>query len=147
MASFFGPSPAQQKTLDDLKLFIASHAYSPTIAELAEMAGITNTAVSERVGGLLRKGCVTNRPGIARCLVPVVAPEQLPEMQSSANAQVNGLELGEDLQKLRQEAERYRYLRDHGAQFLGSNQWYSGEDLDERVDAGIARTTNTKAIC
>lgn len=71
MTTYAGPSPGQQKTLDDIKAFIAQHGFSPSVAELAEMAGIANNAVAQRIDALVRKGCISRRPGASRSLMPV----------------------------------------------------------------------------
>lgn len=70
MTNYVGPSPAQQKTLDDIKTFIAQHGFSPTVMELSQMAGIANNAVGQRIDALVRKGCVTRRRGASRSLMP-----------------------------------------------------------------------------
>lgn len=71
MPTYVGASPAQQKTLDDVKIFIAQHGFSPTVVELSQMAGITNNAVGQRIDALVRKGCLSRRPGASRSLMPV----------------------------------------------------------------------------
>ena len=71
MTTYAGPSPGQQKTLDDIKAFIAQNGFSPTVAELAKIAGIANNAACQRIDALVKKGCLSRRPGASRSLVPV----------------------------------------------------------------------------
>lgn len=44
----------------------------------------------------------------------------------------------EDLDALRRDAERYRWLRARAVRVNGSEMWWSGEYLDTRVDTGLA---------
>lgn len=71
MPRSIGPTPTQLETLDDIKAFLAKNGFSPTVMELAHMAGITNNAVGQRIDALVRKGCLNRRPGASRSLVPV----------------------------------------------------------------------------
>lgn len=54
-------------------------------------------------------------------------------------APVATLEPGEDLNQLRAEARRYRWLRERAVRVQGSNIWYQGDALDVRVDVGLDR--------
>ena len=42
----------------------------------------------------------------------------------------------DELEALRLEADRYRWLRNHSVRIQGSVLWYSGAALDIRVDIG-----------
>lgn len=42
----------------------------------------------------------------------------------------------DELEALRQDAERYRWLRSHAVRIQGSEIWYAGGALDIRVDVG-----------
>jgi Mn-dependent DtxR family transcriptional regulator len=61
-------SPVEQQTLNQIRTFITANGYSPTIAELARLAGVNGNAVSERVERLLAKGAITKKPRIARSI-------------------------------------------------------------------------------
>lgn len=71
MTTLAPPSPAQLTTLNDIKAFIASNKYSPTIMELSTIAGVCNNAMAQRVDALVKKGWLTRRRGLSRSLVPV----------------------------------------------------------------------------
>jgi SOS-response transcriptional repressor LexA len=61
--------PAHLKvTLDLIKGFIGVHGYSPTIRELAALAGITSSAVQFRVRRLEEHGSITKNDGAARSI-------------------------------------------------------------------------------
>lgn len=52
----------------------------------------------------------------------------------------------EDLDVLRRDADRYRWLRAHAVRIQGSEVWYAGGALDIRVDVGrdhVAEQTKT----
>lgn len=71
MQNYAQPTAAQLSTLNDIKSFIAKNGYSPTILELASIAGIRGNALAQRVDGLVRKGLVSRQRGLSRSLVPV----------------------------------------------------------------------------
>lgn len=41
-----------------------------------------------------------------------------------------------ELEQLKLDAERYRWLRSHAVRIQGSEVWYAGQALDIRVDVG-----------
>lgn len=65
------PSKVQLETLKHIKEYIETHQYSPTIAELAALAGVTPNCVAERLGALVKLKLVRKTPGIARSIRPV----------------------------------------------------------------------------
>ncbi|MCY1248203.1 hypothetical protein D9M72_616070 [compost metagenome] len=56
------PSPKQLETLEHI---------SPTVAELAKLAGIHCNAVQDRINALDRKGLITRTAGTGRTIRPV----------------------------------------------------------------------------
>jgi SOS-response transcriptional repressor LexA len=89
MTLYIGPSPTQQKTLDDIRLFISQHGFSPTIQELCEMAGIANNAAAQRVDALVKKGYVSRRRGVARSLLPVETSQKASLIVTGNNNQIS----------------------------------------------------------
>lgn len=63
-------SPKQAETLQHIRDFIAEKGYSPTVAELANLAGINENAVQDRINALDRKGLIKRAAGIARTIRP-----------------------------------------------------------------------------
>lgn len=47
-----------------------------------------------------------------------------------------------DWEQIRQNADRYLWLRRHSVRIQGSEMWYQGAALDIRVDVGRDRTAN-----
>lgn len=58
----------EAETLRLIQIFIQKNGYSPTIAELAESAGVFNNAMCERIARLHNKGAITKTPRIARSI-------------------------------------------------------------------------------
>lgn len=52
----------------------------------------------------------------------------------------------DELEVLRRDAERYRWLRTHAVRIQGSAVWYGGEALDIRVDVGLEHIDQIKDI-
>ncbi|MDT4832799.1 LexA repressor [compost metagenome] len=77
------PSPKQAETLQHIRQFIAEKGYSPTVAELAEMAGINCNAAQDRITILDRKGLITKAAGAGRTIRP--ADDQSPTPAGSAS--------------------------------------------------------------
>lgn len=67
------PSKVQLETLKHIKEYIEKHQYSPTIAELAAAAGVTQNCIAERLGALVKLKLVSKTRGIARSIRPVSA--------------------------------------------------------------------------
>jgi repressor LexA len=64
------PTPKQAETLQHIRDFIADKGYSPTVAELAELAGIHCNAAQDRIKVLVRKGLITRTAGTGRTIRP-----------------------------------------------------------------------------
>ena len=64
------PTAAQAETLDHIRAFIDDKGYSPTIAELAKLAGVRGNAIQLRIDGLEQKGLITRTARIARSIRP-----------------------------------------------------------------------------
>jgi SOS-response transcriptional repressor LexA len=64
------PSPKQAETLQHIRDFIADKGYSPTVAELADLADVHCNAVQGRIDGLVRKGLITRAERISRSIRP-----------------------------------------------------------------------------
>jgi len=62
------PTPKQAETLEHIRNFISDKGYSPTVSELAAIAGIRGNAVQDRLDALERKGLVTRTPGAMRTI-------------------------------------------------------------------------------
>lgn len=78
------PSKPQLETLEHIRQYIAKHGYSPTLADLAELAGVRQNCIAERLGALVKLKLITKTPGIARSVrlltyVPEVTKEAPPE--------------------------------------------------------------------
>lgn len=65
----------QRKTLQELRDFIASRKYPPTMSELGDRLGVAAASVHQLVKQLERKGYVTSEPRKARSLSVVRDPE------------------------------------------------------------------------
>lgn len=65
------PSPKQAETLQHIREFIAEKGYSPTVAELAKLAGTNENAVQDRINALVRKGLITRTARTSRSIRPV----------------------------------------------------------------------------
>lgn len=70
---------AQRKTLKELRDFIASRKYPPTMSELGERLGVAAASAHQLVKQLERKGYVTREARKARSLSVVRDPEDRPE--------------------------------------------------------------------
>lgn len=64
------PTAKQSETLSHIKGYIAKHGYSPTVAELATLAGIHDNALQVRLQGLQRKRLITRTPSTPRSIRP-----------------------------------------------------------------------------
>ncbi|MWV17523.1 hypothetical protein F3I16_15890 [Pseudomonas sp. L-22-4S-12] len=64
------PTTPQAETLGHIRDFINTKGYSPTIAELAKLAGIRGFAMQNRIEGLERKKLITRTARIARSIRP-----------------------------------------------------------------------------
>lgn len=68
----------QAEMLQTIRDFTASHGYPPTVRELGAAAGgITNNAIQGHIKALIRKGHLTQTPGLSRSLRPVEAGQKL----------------------------------------------------------------------
>jgi repressor LexA len=67
---------AQRRTLKEVRDFIASRKYPPTMKELGAQLGVTGTSAHQLIKQLERKGYVTRQPRQARSLAVVREPEQ-----------------------------------------------------------------------
>lgn len=65
------PSKPQLETLEHIRQYIEKHGYSPTLADLAELAGVRQNCIAERLGALVKFKLITKTPGIARSIRPV----------------------------------------------------------------------------
>lgn len=65
------PSPKQADTLQHIRSFIEEKGFSPTVAELAELAGVNDNAVQCRIDALQRKGLITRVTGASRTIRPI----------------------------------------------------------------------------
>ena len=65
---FSRPTPRQAEALAAIERFQLDNGFAATLADLAKVLGISNSAVVGLVAALRRKGMVTSRPGIARSL-------------------------------------------------------------------------------
>ncbi len=74
---FNRPTPRQAEALAAIERFPIDNGYPPSLADLARLLGVSNSAVVGLVAALRRKGMVTSRPGIARSLrsLHVVRPD------------------------------------------------------------------------
>jgi len=66
----------QRRTLKEVREFIVSRKYPPTMNELGELLGVTAASAHQQVKQLERKGYVTREPRKARSLAVVREPEQ-----------------------------------------------------------------------
>ncbi|MNF56112.1 LexA repressor [compost metagenome] len=64
------PSPKQAETLQHIRDFIANKGYSPTVAELAELADVHCNAVQDRIDALERKGLICRTARVCRSIRP-----------------------------------------------------------------------------
>ncbi|MOA63400.1 LexA repressor [compost metagenome] len=64
------PSPMQAETLQHIRQFIDEKGYSPTVAELAELAGGHCNAVQGRIDALEHKGLIKRTARISRSIRP-----------------------------------------------------------------------------
>ncbi|MEB2870349.1 LexA family protein [Pseudomonas rhizosphaerae] len=60
------PTKPQLETLEHIRQYIAKHGYSPTLADLAELASVRQNCIAERLGALVKLKLITKTPGIAR---------------------------------------------------------------------------------
>jgi len=69
----------------------------------------------------------------------IVQPQSAPEPQLPAlrHNPVGALEPSDDLEQLRADARRYRWLRERHVRIQGGVTWRQGEGLDARVDEGL----------
>ncbi|MCY1360375.1 LexA repressor [compost metagenome] len=64
------PSPMQAETLQHIRSFIEEKGYSPTVDELAGLAGVHCNAVQGRIDALEHKGLITRAKRISRSIRP-----------------------------------------------------------------------------
>jgi hypothetical protein len=60
----------------------------------------------------------------------------------SKQQRFNKTEIPTDWEEVRQNADRYLWLREHAVRIQGSGTWYQGAALDIRVDVGRDRMAN-----
>lgn len=77
-----GPTPGQQRMLDAIKTFMASHGMAPTLVELSEMLGIKPPSVHEQVSAMIRKGLLRHSPRKVRSLEVVEKILRIPHLVS-----------------------------------------------------------------
>jgi len=65
------PSMPQLETLEHIRQYIEKHGYSPTLADLAELASVRQNCIAERLGALVKFKLITKTPGIARSIRPI----------------------------------------------------------------------------
>lgn len=70
------PTKQQLETLDHIRQYVAKHGYSPTLADLAELASVRQNCIAERLGALVKLQLITKTPGIARSIRPAKSKEQ-----------------------------------------------------------------------
>jgi repressor LexA len=70
---------AQRRTLKEVREFIASKKYPPTMKEIGTQLGVTGASAHQLIKQLERKGYVTRQPRKARSLTVVREPEQVLE--------------------------------------------------------------------
>lgn len=73
-----GITDAQQRTLKEVREFIARRKYPPTMKELGELLGVTAASAHQQVKQLERKGYVAREPQKARSLSVLREPERSP---------------------------------------------------------------------
>lgn len=64
------PTEKQAETLGHIRQFIADNGYSPTVLELASIAGVRGNAIQGRIDALRRKGLVTLSQKACRTIRP-----------------------------------------------------------------------------
>ena len=64
------PTTPQAETLGHIRDFINAKGYSPTIAELAKLAGVRGNAIQLRLEGLEQKSLITRTARISRSIRP-----------------------------------------------------------------------------
>lgn len=67
---------SQQKTLEEIRQFIARRKLPPTMQELADLLGVTAASVHEQVTQLVRKGYLSREPRKARNLTILHGPAE-----------------------------------------------------------------------
>lgn len=75
-----GITDMQRKALRQIRTFIATRKYAPTMTELGSLLGITAASAHQLVRQLMRKGYVTCQPRTVRSLSVVRDPEDRPEV-------------------------------------------------------------------
>jgi len=71
MTKVKGPTQPQAETLGHIRAYIAEKGYSPSVADLAKLAGVRSFAMQDRLAALERKGLIARAPGVARSIRPV----------------------------------------------------------------------------
>jgi len=62
------PTKPQLETLKHIRQYIAKHGYSPTLADLAELASVRQNCIAERLGALVKLNLITKIPSIPRSI-------------------------------------------------------------------------------
>jgi repressor LexA len=60
----------QASTLAHIRDYIKTHGYSPSVADLAALAGVNQNAMGQRLAAMLKKGAIIKTPGVARTIRP-----------------------------------------------------------------------------
>jgi len=69
-----GITPAQLRTLNEIRAFASKFEYPPTLHELAAILGVSHSSVHEQISELIRKGYLRREPGKSRGIVIVREP-------------------------------------------------------------------------
>ncbi|MBF0181971.1 MAG: transcriptional repressor LexA [Magnetococcales bacterium] len=77
-----GPTPSQQRLLETIKEFIASHGMSPTLVELSEILGIKPPSVHEQITAMIQKGLLQRTSRKVRSLALVEKSSRVPRLVS-----------------------------------------------------------------
>jgi repressor LexA len=77
-----GPTPGQQRMLDAIKAFMASHGMAPTLVELSEILNIKPPSVHEQITAMIRKGLLRHSPRKVRSLEVVEKTPRIPHLVS-----------------------------------------------------------------
>jgi SOS-response transcriptional repressor LexA len=68
-----GLSPRQKEVYDCIQLYHDEHGISPSMADIANSLGLSNSTIATYIETLRKKKCVTSLPGIPRSLKVVPA--------------------------------------------------------------------------
>lgn len=70
MPKLESPTHLQSETLGHIRTYIAEKGYSPSVVDLAKLAGVRPFAIQDRLNALERKGLIARAPGVARSIRP-----------------------------------------------------------------------------